>query len=41
MEKRLLGRSLKLKQVKKELHLTQLQKRVLPGIILGDAHLST
>ena len=40
-KKRLLGRSKDPKQFKKELKLTRLQKEVLPGILLGDAHLST
>ena len=40
-KKRLLGRSRDLKQLKERLQLTSLQKRILPGILLGDAHLST
>ena len=40
-KKRLLGRSRDLKQLKEGLQLTGLQKRILPGILLGDAHLST
>ena len=39
--KKVLGRSIKLKQLKKELRLTRLQNSVLPGILIGDAHLST
>ena len=39
--KLLKGRSKALKQLKQNLKLTLLQKQVLVGILLGDAHLST
>lgn len=38
---KLVGRSKKLIQIKQNLKLTLLQKKILPGILLGDAHLST
>lgn len=40
-EKLLKGQSKALKQLKQHLKLTRLQKQVLVGILLGDAHLST
>ena len=41
VEKKLKGRSLELAEIKKPLKLTLIQKKVLYGILLGDAHLST
>lgn len=41
VKKKLKGRSLELAEIKKTLKLTLLQKKVLYGILLGDAHLST
>ena len=40
-EIKLVGRSKKLIEMKKNLKLTLLQKKILAGILLGDAHLST
>ena len=41
-KKKLLKRkSKKLRLLKENLKLTLLQKKILPGILLGDAHLST
>jgi len=41
VEKKLKGRSLQLAEIKKTLKLTLIQRKVLYGILLGDAHLST
>lgn len=40
-EKKIKGRSKNLIEKKKNLKLNLLQKKILPGILLGDAHLST
>jgi hypothetical protein len=40
-QKKLVGRSKQLAELKTRLKLTLLQKKVLPGLLLGDAHLST
>jgi hypothetical protein len=39
--KKLKGRSLELAEIKKTLKLTLIQRKILYGILLGDAHLST
>ncbi len=41
VQKKLTGRSKELIEIKKNLKLNLLQKKILPGILLGDAHLST
>jgi hypothetical protein len=41
VEKKLQGKSKVLVELKKNLKLNLLQKKILPGILLGDAHLST
>ena len=41
VKKKLKGRSVELIKIKENLKLSLLQKKILPGILLGDAHLST
>ena len=41
VQKKLTGRSKELIEIKKNIKLNLLQKKILPGILLGDAHLST